>query len=145
MRFVAMTEDQAKWIAYQWQYKGAYSFFHDEKNSRTTSFLEFGKKNTWQYAVYRENEIIGFIGVKRINGMIEIAPGLNPEETGKGKGRAFVQKCVDFLKAETNPEKICVLMGADNTKAKHVFEEVGFEEKSEEDSSMIRMIYSLND
>ncbi len=44
MRFVAMTEDQAKWIAYQWQYKELIPFFHDEKNSRTTSFFRVWKE-----------------------------------------------------------------------------------------------------
>lgn len=143
MRFVAMTEDQAKWVAYQWHYKGAYSFFHDEQHSHMSSFLEFGKKNTWQYAIYREHEMIGFIGVKRINGMIEIAPGLNPEETGKGKGRAFVQKCVEFLKDETDPDKICVLIAKDNTHARHVFEEVGFQADTDYEEELTRMIYTI--
>ncbi|GAF21596.1 ribosomal-protein-alanine acetyltransferase [Bacillus sp. JCM 19047] len=108
MRFVAMTEDQAKWIAYQWQYKGAYSFFHDEKNSRTTSFLEFGKKNTWQYAVYRESEIIGFIGVKRINGMIEMAPGLNLRRLVRVRESICSEMCRLLEDGNKSRDNMCV-------------------------------------
>lgn len=127
MRFVAMSEDQAKWIAYQWKYEGAYSFFHDAQGKDVQSFLEVGKKGTRQFAIYEEDHIIGFLGAKKNPDLaIEIAPGMKPELKGKGRGKEFVQACVSFLKDEMRAERIIISIASENDHAIHVFEEAGF-------------------
>ncbi|WP_078393493.1 GNAT family N-acetyltransferase [Shouchella patagoniensis] len=135
MRFVAMSEDQAKWIAYQWKYEGAYSFFHDAQGKDVQSFLEVGKKGTRQFAIYEEDHIIGFLGAKKKPDLtIEIAPGMKPELKGKGRGKEFVQTCVSFLKDEMKAERIIISIASENKRAIHVFEEAGFVFSSNNDT-----------
>ncbi|GAF12974.1 ribosomal-protein-alanine acetyltransferase [Bacillus sp. JCM 19046] len=140
MRFIAMTEDQAKWVAYQWKYKGAYSFFHDKDQPDVQMFLEVGKKNTRQYAAYDKDEIIGFIGVKLKEKTLEIAPGLNPELIGKGRGKEFLESCISFLHEETLDE-LHVYISKENQRAISVFEDVGFVKGSENEQQRIQMQY----
>lgn len=142
MRFVAMTEDQAKWVAYQWKYKGAYSFFHDKDQTDVQMFLEVGNKNTRQYATYDGDEIIGFIAVKQDDTILEIAAGLNPDLIGKGRGREFLESCISFLN-DKEINQIHVYISKENHRALCVFEDVGFVKEPHNEEQRVLMKYNL--
>lgn len=132
LRFVAMSEDQAKWLAYQWEYEGAYAFYHtDVEKLGLHAFIVVGKSSARQYAVYKDEDMVGFLGIKPKKDVAEIGLGMKPDYIGKGFGRSFLQNCLSFIK--NNFEEITaakLFVAADNKRAIHVSEECGFEKRS---------------
>lgn len=89
--FIKMNEDHAEEIAFDWKYKGKYSFY--DTTADKEDLKEFLDPSKWAntFAVLdNTKELIGFFSYSFKEGIMWIGFGLKPELTGQGYGKSFV-------------------------------------------------------
>ncbi|RIW37288.1 N-acetyltransferase [Bacillus salacetis] len=125
-RFVPMTDEYAKEIAFEWKYDGEYSFYDmtaDEEDLE--EFLQPDKSG--YFAVEREGRLIGFFSFQNPgDGILDIGLGMKPDITGKGQGFAFLQEGMKFAVDAYQPELITLSVAAFNERAIKVYDKAGF-------------------
>ncbi|MFZ3578381.1 GNAT family N-acetyltransferase [Virgibacillus sp. DJP39] len=129
--FSIMTQVQAEEIAFNWNYKGVYSFYDIQADEE--DFLEFvdsEKRGESVFVVENENELIGYLSLDKTSALtIDIGLGMRPDLTGKGKGLAFLEAVLAFVKDSYQPVKITLAVATFNQRAVKVYKKAGFKEK----------------
>jgi ribosomal-protein-alanine N-acetyltransferase len=152
-KFVALNENYAKEMIYNWKYEGEYSIY-DYINEEE----DLQEKENWgvrKFAVLNGNEELvgeltteffrevdkdseddGYIDIKTFNNNPDevyemwIGFGLRPDLTGKGIGKEFVSNCINFALKFHNYRGDYLRLGVAefNKRAIKTYEKVGFEE-----------------
>lgn len=84
------------------------------------------------YAILYLNEVIGFIGLKKINYLTKnstLGLVLNPDLVGMGYGTATLWKFLDYYFNQQNMKKMELEVAGYNPRARKLYEKMGFKEK----------------
>ncbi len=84
------------------------------------------------YAILYLNEVIGFIGLKKINYITKnstLGLVLNPDLVGMGYGTATLCKFLDYYFNQLNMKKMELEVAGYNPRARKLYEKMGFKEK----------------
>ena len=95
--FKKMNKEYAEEIAYQWKYRGIYSFY--DITADEDDLEEFLDPDEWDnsFVVLNESEqLIGFYSYYFKEDIMWIGFGLKPTLTGKGYGAEFVKAGIKF-------------------------------------------------
>ncbi|MDZ7671818.1 MAG: GNAT family N-acetyltransferase [Halanaerobiales bacterium] len=116
-------------IAYNWKYKSKYSFYDMTEDKEDLE--EFLNPNKWEntFAVLNDNnDLVGFYSYYFKEKIIWIGFGLKPELTGKGLGKKFVQKGIDYgIKTyQYDKEYIMLAVAEFNKRAINLYKKLGF-------------------
>ncbi|WP_409250852.1 GNAT family N-acetyltransferase [Bacillus sp. SCS-153A] len=125
-KFLPMTDETAKEIAYHWNYEGEYSFYNmTEDQEDLEEFLHPARSG--YYTVEKNGEIIGYYCFQNSeSGSVEIGLGMKPTLTGKGRGLEFVLEGMKFAFANYQPRKLSLSVATFNKRAIGVYEKAGF-------------------
>lgn len=138
MHLHALTEEEAKEIV-QWVYPEPYSFYNFEDSEEVMQeFLD----GTYFSARDEAHQLIGFFcfgknaqipvgraaGIYEGEGVWDIGLGMKPELTGRGLGRAFLQKGIDFAMQRFAPRQLRLSVAAFNKRAIKLYASAGFRE-----------------
>lgn len=123
-----MTQEQAEDIATNWHYHWNYSFYDIEADREDfEEFLDPDKRGNSTFAVTKEDELIAFFSVNKVNdGVFDIGLGMRPDITGKGKSLEFLKAVLGFVQSEHKPAKITLSVATFNQRAIKVYRKVGF-------------------
>ncbi len=131
-----MTLDVAK-VIQQWTYEEPYSLYSfGEEDNVISEFMN----GSYYYVMDKKEKLIGYFcfgksaqvpaGYK-VNAyedhLLDIGLGMSPDETGKGKGKIFLQEGVDFGTKKYKMIGCRLTVAAFNKRAKKVYEREGFE------------------
>jgi ribosomal-protein-alanine N-acetyltransferase len=127
--FKQMNKEYAEEIAYQWKYKGVYSFY--DITADEDDLEEFLDPNEWEnsFVVLNENEqLIGFYSYYFKGKIMWIGFGLKPELTGKGYGADFVDAGIEFGIKKYNYDRDYLMLAVAkfNQRAVKVYQKLGF-------------------
>lgn len=125
--FQRMTQKEAEEIAYSWKYEGMYSFYDMTEDEE--DLLEFTNAHTRGEHVFSSHvngELIGFLSLDVLDGMIDIGLGLKPDWTGKGKGRGFLQSAISFIQSHYTFDALTLSVASFNQRAISLYSHVGF-------------------
>ncbi|WP_144513899.1 GNAT family N-acetyltransferase [Bacillus sp. FJAT-22090] len=130
-QFRTMTQEQAENIAFNWHYKGEYSFYNMEADKEDLEeFLTPETRGSSTFAVTNDNNLIGFITVNKVaDKTFDIGLGMRPDLTGKGEGIEFLKEGLVFIKTKYQPEKLTLSVATFNQRAITVYKRIGFKEK----------------
>lgn len=125
-----MSNDYANEIAYKWKYRGRYAFYNImQAEQELKEFLNKELHKSTFYAVLGEKEeLIGFYSYAFENDIMWIGLGLKPKLTGKGFGKSFMQRALEFGISEFNyaESKILLTVAEFNKRAIHLYESFDF-------------------
>lgn len=125
-----MSDEYANEIAYKWKYKGKYAFYNImEAENELEEFLNKDLHKSIFYAVLDEKDVlIGFFSYAFENDIMWIGLGLKPKLTGKGFGKSFMKKALEFGIDEFDyrESKILLTVAEFNKRAIHLYESLGF-------------------
>lgn len=127
--FRLMTQQEAEEVAYEWHYRGVYSFYNLENDREALElFLEPRHRKNNYYTVSYQGQTIGlFCFEKEKNGVIELGLGIEPSLTGKGFGSQFVEAGIHFCIQKYHPKQITLSVATFNKRAIKTYTKVGFE------------------
>ncbi|MBP3041202.1 GNAT family N-acetyltransferase [Bacillaceae bacterium Marseille-Q3522] len=128
--FSILKQEQAESIAFNWHYKGEYSFYDMEADEEDLNeFLNPEMRGNSTFAVTKDNELIAFLIVDKVDdATFEIGLGMKPILTGKGMGSEFLMAAIDFVKSEYKPKRITLSVAIFNQRAIKVYRKVGFKD-----------------
>ena len=128
-KFKPMDAASAQAIA-AWQYEGIYAFY--DLTADAADMAEFLDPQNWPdsyYAVFDEKDaLVGFFCFTVVEKCVEIALGLQPQLTGQGLGRTFLESGLRFAEQKYRPASFCLNVAAFNQRAIKVYEKVGFQQ-----------------
>lgn len=130
--FDNIKQEEVTEIAYNWKYKGKYSFYNiGQAQADLESFLNpesWHKIFAAKHLVKDKIELIGFATYNFENDIMWIGFGMKPSYTGKGLGKSFVKAAVKFgIKHYSYREpKILLSVAQFNKRAIKVYTRVGF-------------------
>ncbi len=127
--FRKLTQNEAEEIAYEWHYPSEYAFYDMEADREDLEeFLDEEKRGNRYFAVMEKGELIGFFSFANTaeERSVDIGLGMRPDQTGKGKGRAFLKAGLDFCKQAYKPDEITLAVAVFNRRAIKVYEKAGF-------------------
>ncbi|MDG5473724.1 GNAT family protein [Jeotgalibacillus sp. ET6] len=129
-KFDIMTQTQAEEIAFNWHYEGEYSFYDMEADQEDLEeFLDPETRGNSKYAVFNNNELIGFFSVNKVDDItFDIGLGMRPDLTGKGNGLEFLKSSLEFVKNEYKPKKLTLSVATFNQRAIKVYRNLGFKD-----------------
>ncbi|MBW3083104.1 GNAT family N-acetyltransferase [Bifidobacterium phasiani] len=94
-----LTQEHALEIADEWKYDGEYAFY--DMTADVEDYEEFVdedlRNRNDHYEVWENDRLIGFFCVVKEDRSIEIGLGMRPDMCGKGMGRRFVGRIVEFI------------------------------------------------
>ncbi|SDJ12917.1 GNAT family N-acetyltransferase [Salimicrobium halophilum] len=123
--FRKLNQKEAEEIAYTWHYEGDYSFYDMEADEEDLEeFLDEEKRGDNTYAVFNDEELVGFFSWTYKGEEAYISLGLRPDRTGRGEGRTFLDACLVFLNASV----VTLDVAAFNKRAIRLYENAGFQE-----------------
>ena len=127
--FVHMTQSYAEEIAYQWKYKGKYSFY--DTTADEEDLAEFLDPKTWDrtFAVLNEdNELIGFYSYTFQDKIMWIGFGLKPDLTGQGLGADFIRAGIEHGIEHFDYQKDIIMLAVAefNKRAIKLYKKLGF-------------------
>ena len=127
MTIEQMRQSEAVEIADRWKYDGEYAFYDmtaDPEDYReiTTPALRDGR----YYSVFSGGELTGFFCAEQEGADVEIGLGLRPDLTGRGRGGAFLEEILRFVRENYSFEKIELDVASFNQRAVKVYERAGF-------------------
>ena len=139
-QFQPMTRKYAETMM-NWRYQEPYDFYDFENSEEMMRELMNGD----YYGVVNDVDVeslIGFFCVRnsaRVPGgysagiyerldFLDIGLGLEPSQTGKGLGRAFVKAGMDYLEEHLKHTRFRLVVASFNDRALHVYQENGFVE-----------------
>ncbi|SIS45522.1 GNAT family N-acetyltransferase [Salimicrobium flavidum] len=123
--FRKMNQKEAEEIAYNWNYKGVYSFYDLEADEEDlVEFLDEKKRGNRTYSVFEGESLVGFFSWTYKNEAANISLGLRPDHTGQGEGLRFLESCLEFLDSPAVTLDVALFNG----RAIRVYEKAGFRE-----------------
>ncbi len=127
--FIKMNQNYAEEIAYQWKYKGKYSFY--DTTADKEDLAEFLDPKTWDrtFAVLnKENDLIGFYSYTFQDEIMWIGFGLKPDLTGQGLGTEFVKSGIEYgiEHFDYQKEHIMLAVAEFNKRAIKLYKNLGF-------------------
>jgi ribosomal-protein-alanine N-acetyltransferase len=126
-----MNKEYANEIAYDWKYRGAYSFY--DMTADEDDLMEFLNEDNWKehyFAVLNDkNELVAFCSYFFECEVMWIGFGLKPGLTGKGIGTEFAAAGIDFgvKKFEYKQNYIMLAVALFNKRAIKAYEKIGFQ------------------
>jgi [ribosomal protein S18]-alanine N-acetyltransferase len=128
--FKPMTQSQAEFIAYNWQYEGEYSFYDMESDKEDLDeFLDPESRGETMFSVYEGEALVGFFSIIKTGaGIYDIGLGLRPELTGNGRGSKFLTAGMGYIKSHFSPVKITLSVARFNERAIKVYRRIGFQD-----------------
>ena len=127
MTIERMKQSEAVEIADRWKYGGEYAFYDmtaDPEDYQEIMSPEL--RGDRYFSVLDGGELIGFFCVEREGADVEIGLGLRPDLTGQGKGGAFLNEILRFVRNNYGFEKIRMDVASFNQRAIKVYERAGF-------------------
>ena len=127
--YLPMDEPTAREIADGWKYPPPYDFY--DMTADPDDYQEFITPALWpefSLQVRRQGQLIGFLsgGVVDEGGFVEIGLGLRPDLTGRGLGRDFMRRNLDWIQQEYPDTEIRLSVASFNQRAIKVYEGSGF-------------------
>lgn len=128
-------------IICSWEYPAPYDFYSFDSSEEAIEELLNGE----YFVVFdRENQLTGYFcsgqsarvaggypaGVYLNEERLDIGLGMNPAFTGQGQGRKFVAEGLQFMKERYLHDRFRLVVACFNTRAKKVYIENGFVERS---------------
>lgn len=127
MTIAPMRQPEAIEIADRWKYPGEYAFYDMTADPEDYEEIVTPEKRGDRYfSVFSGNELTGFFCVEREGPDIEIGLGLRPGLTGQGRGKAFLEEILRFVRENYSFEKIKLDVVSFNPRAIKVYERAGF-------------------
>ena len=113
-----------------WQYEGIYAFY--DMTADVADLAEFLDPRNWPdsyFAIFDDKDtLVGFFCFAVAEKCVEIALGLQPQLTGQGFGRAFLESGLQFAKQKYQPTSFCLSVATFNQRAIKVYEHAGFQQ-----------------
>ena len=127
MKITPMHQSEALEIAVRWKYDGEYAFYDMTADPEDYEEIVTPEKRGDRYfSVFSGDELIGFFCAEREGADIEIGLGLRPDLTGQGRGGAFLEEVLRFVRENYSFEKIRMEVASFNQRAIKVYERAGF-------------------
>lgn len=128
-RIVRMTEEYARrYVAYR--YAPPYGFYNIPEEHREEALTEVLRPEAgreWFAVLDGADAMIGFYEFTRAGGGLELGLGLAPERTGRGTGRAFVERTVAFARGRyPDCDEIFLRVAEFNLRAIRTYAGAGF-------------------
>ena len=125
MTITQMGQSDAIEIADCWKYDGEYAFYDMTADPEDYEEIVTPEKRGDRYfSVFSGDGLIGFFCVEREGADVEI--GLRPGLTGQGRGKAFLEEILRFVRENYSFEKIRMDVASFNQRAIKVYERAGF-------------------
>jgi RimJ/RimL family protein N-acetyltransferase len=136
-----LTRPEARQIL-SWRYDAPYDFYNPPVTSAPDIVLDrfVSPENAFHSIRDELNRFVGFcsfgldgrvLGGIYPEGPLDLGLGMRPEETSRGKGRAFFQAIVDFAWGTYQPNSLRLSVAQFNERAIRVYESLGFEHTAE--------------
>ena len=127
MKITQMRQTEAIEIADCWKYDGEYAFYDMTADPEDYEEIVTPELRGDRYfSVFSGDGLIGFFCVEQAEGTPEIGLGLRPNLTGQGRGTAFLNEILQFVRENYTFEKIRVDVASFNQRAIKVYERAGF-------------------
>ena len=127
MTIKKMEQSEAQEIADRWKYDGEYAFYDMTADPEDyEEIVDPEKRGDRYFSVFGGDGLTGFFCVEREGADVEIGLGLRPDLTGKGRGRAFLEEILRFVRENYSFEKIRMDVASFNQRAVKVYERAGF-------------------
>lgn len=127
MTIKIMEQFDAIEIADRWKYSGEYAFYDMTADPEDyEEMVDPEKRGDRYFSVFTGDELVGFFCVEREGADIELGLGLRPDLTGQGRGRAFLEEILCFVRENYPCEKLCIEVASFNQRAVKVYERAGF-------------------
>ena len=126
--YLPMDESTAREIADEWKYPPPYDFY--DMTADPDDYQEFITPALWPeffLQVRRQGQLIGFLsgGVAGEGDFVEIGLGLRPDLTGRGLGRDFMRRNLDWIQQEYPGMEIRLSVASFNQRGIKVYEGSG--------------------
>lgn len=123
-----LTQKNAQNIAYRWKYKAGdarYTLSKDPASQQEFVSQKLRKQNFFE--VIDEGKLFGYLQVEDKEDGLWITFGMRPELTGQGRGQAFLDTIMDFIREKYGIDKPLMLaVGLFNERAIHLFKKNKF-------------------
>lgn len=85
------------------------------------------EKTRWIYVAYERSDLVGYSQIYDVrDNQLEVGFAIHPSHQGKGLGKTLVNETISLAKKEFPNKKIILYVLANNPKAIHVYEKMGF-------------------
>lgn len=122
-----MEQPEAVEIADRWKYDGEYAFYDMTADPEDYEEIVTPEKQGNRYfSVFDGDDLTGFFCVEQDGADVEIGLGLRPGLTGQGRGKAFLEEILRFVRENYSFEKIKLDVVSFNQRAIKVYERAGF-------------------
>ena len=122
-----MKQPEAMEIADRWKYDGEYAFYDMTADPEDyEEIVDPGKRGDRYFSVFSGDGLIGFFCLEREGEDVEIGLGLRPDLTGQGRGRAFLEEILRFVRENYPCETLRMEVASFNQRAVKVYERAGF-------------------
>lgn len=126
-----LTQEHALEIADEWKYDGEYAFY--DMTADVEDYEEFVdedlRNRNDHYEVWENDRLIGFFCVVKEDRSIEIGLGMRPDMCGKGMGRRFVGRIVEFIEEHYRFDRLVMSVASFNQRAIKVYRSCGFRDR----------------
>ena len=127
MTIKKMEQSEALEIAERWKYDGEYAFYDMMADPEDYEEIVTPEKRGNRYfSVFDGDDLTGFFCVEQDGADVEIGLGLRPGLTGQGRGKAFLEEILRFVRENYSFEKIKLDVVSFNQRAIKVYERAGF-------------------
>ena len=127
MTIAPMRQPEAIEIADRWKYPGEYAFYDMTADPEDYEEIVTPEKRGNRYfSVFDGDDLTGFFCVEQDGADVEIGLGLRPGLTGQGRGKAFLEEILRFVRENYSFEKIKLDVVSFNQRAIKVYERAGF-------------------
>ena len=127
MTIAPMRQPEAVEIADRWKYPGEYAFYDMTADPEDYEEIVTPEKRGNRYfSVFDGDDLTGFFCVEQDGADVEIGLGLRPGLTGQGRGKAFLEEILRFVRENYSFEKIKLDVVSFNQRAIKVYERAGF-------------------
>lgn len=127
MKITQMCQSEAVEIADRWKYDGEYAFYDMTADPDDyEEIVDPEKRGDRYFSVFSGDGLIGFFCLEREGADIEIGLGLRPDLTGQGRGRAFLEEILRFVRENYPCETLRMDVASFNRRAIKVYERAGF-------------------
>lgn len=127
MKIEEMKQPKAEEIANSWKYDGEYAFYDMAADPEDYEEIMCPNlRGNRYFSVFDNDALIGFSCVEQEESFIELGLGLRPDLMGHGKGRAFLEEILCYVKKRYLFESIHLDVASFNQRAIKVYERAGF-------------------
>lgn len=130
--FDKLQQNNALIIANDWKYEEPYSFY--DMTSDIDDYNELVNESLRNESAYFEatvdGELVGFFCLSVEKDEIEIGLGLKPDFCGKGIGREFLNRIIDYINEHYSYSVLSLSVAAFNKRAIKVYEACGFKQQT---------------